>query len=250
MVEWSRRAALAGLSALPVAATAGPIADSANVERGVRGRYRLTVRSSGEVFGFEDFSVFLHPDGTRTLESRIVNNDVSLFRAVIYRVDARFRPRDCHLVLYKDGSLLGSAWVTVNEGQLTARANTMGADILHRVQVPEEFSLVPHAGASDGWHFWYLNTKAPMVEPATGAVYMMRVNRQTAVGLLGRLIERPIQFHGRETAGTPAGRFDCDVFTFGPPARLWVTGPDRLPVRLLYAQADREFLLEEYDLIT
>ena len=249
MGDWSRRAALGGLAALPLTTTAGPIADSANVERAVRGRYRLTVRSSGETFGFEEFSLFLHPDGTRTLESRIVNNDVSLFRAVIYRVDARFRPRDCHLVLYKDGSQLGSAWVTVNEGQLTARANTMGADITHSVQVPDEFSLVPHAGASDGWHFWYLDAPAPMVEPATGAVYMMRVNRETAVGLLGRLIERPIQFHGRETTSGPAGRFDCDVFTFGTPARLWVTGQDRVPVRLLYAAADREFLLEVYDLM-
>jgi hypothetical protein len=74
------------------------------------------------------------------LESRIINNDVSLFRSVIYLVDTRFRPLDCHMVLHKDGTQLRSAWVTVNGNHLSAMADTMGARITHEVDVPDEFS--------------------------------------------------------------------------------------------------------------
>ena len=83
--------------------------ESANVVRMVEGRYDLTVKSTGDVFGFEAFSLLVHADGSRTLESRIVNNDVRLFRSVIYRIDSRFHPLDCRLVLHKDGTQLGSA---------------------------------------------------------------------------------------------------------------------------------------------
>lgn len=226
------------------------IGASVNVTRMIQGRYNLTIRSTGRSFGFETFSLFVHGDGTRTLESQIVNNDVNLFRSTIYRVDERFRPLDCHLVLYKDGTQLGSTWVTVKGNTLHATADTMGSRLTHTVEVPDAFSLVPHAGAADGWHFWYLDHRAARNTDVTGRVYMMRVNRETPVGVLGRMIDRPLSYLGTETVPLAGQDFSCDVYTFGRPAKLYVTGEDRIPVRLTYEAADRDFHLTEWKVVT
>lgn len=226
------------------------IADSVNVTRMIQGRYDLTVLSTGRSFGFETFSLFVHGDGTRTLESQIVNNDVNLFRSTIYRVDERFRPLDCHLVLYKDGTLFGSTWVTVKGNVLHATADTMGTRLSHTVDVPDGFSLVPHAGASDGWHFWYLDQTEALNTDITGRVYMMRVRRDSPVGLLGRMMDRPLSYLGEETVPLAGQDFACDVYTFGRPAKLYVTGEDRIPVRLKYEAADRDFHLTEWKVLT
>ncbi len=226
------------------------VGDSVNVTRMVQGRYDLTVLSTGRSFGFETFSLFVHGDGTRTLESQIVNNDVNLFRSTIYRVDDRFRPLDCHLVLYKDGTQLGSTWVTVKGNTLHAAADTMGSRLTHTVEVPDGFSLVPHAGAADGWHFWYLDHAAARDTDVNGRVYMMRVNRETPVGLLGRMIDRPLSYLGPETVPLAGQEFACDVYTFGRPAKLYVTGEDRIPARLRYEAADRDFHLTEWKVVT
>ncbi len=226
------------------------ITSSANVVRMIEGRYDLTELASGRRFGFEQFTLFVHGDGTRTLESRIVNNDVSLFRSAIYRVDARFRPLDCHLVLYKDGTQLGSAWVTIKGNTLHALADTMGTRLSHTVDVPDAFSLVCHAGAADGWHFWYLDPAQAGGADVTGKVYMMRVNRESPVGVLGRMMDRGVSYQGKETVELAGQVFATDVYTFGRPAKLYVTGEDRIPVRLRYEAADRDFYLTDWKVTT
>jgi len=43
------------------------------------------------------------------------------------------------------------------------------------------------------------------------------------------MIARPLQAFSKKTFEAADQTFDCDVFSFGPPARLWITSEDRIP---------------------
>lgn len=224
-------------------AYATDIADSPNVERALDAIYDMTVISTGEIFGHEHWSLFVHPDGSRTVSVRMINNQYNLFRTIMHRVDAQFRPIECQLLYYRDGKRMGSAWFQVDGGTLSAVANLPNGRLTHKVAVPEQFSMVNHAAAVEGWHFWYC-PKDGASHQAT--LYNLRVNATSSEGVLGRVHTRTIQHLGTEDVVTPAGTFTSDHYAFGDPSRIWVHGDDRMPVRLRFEAADTEFVLSKW----
>ncbi|MEQ9110077.1 MAG: hypothetical protein RIF37_02225 [Rhodospirillaceae bacterium] len=240
----SRRRLVLGLGA-----TAGLVAipqedaRSANVVRAIEATYDMRILSTGEIYGHESWSLFVHPDGSRTLSVRLINRDYDLFRTIIHRVDAAFRPLECQLLYYRGGTRRGSAWFRIEGNRLRAEADLPTGKVTHDVEVPDEFSMVNHAAAAEGWHFWYC-PKDGKEHQAT--LYNLRVDTTSAEGILGRVHTRSIQHLGAKETTTPAGTFACDHYAFGEPSRLWVHGPDQMPVRLRFEAADREFVLSQW----
>ncbi len=134
---------------------AGEVEDNPNVVRALNGAYEMRILSTGQVFGHEHWTLFVHPDGTRTLSVRMINNDFNLFRTIIYRVDERFRPLECHLNYYRNGERQGSALFRIRGNTLSATADMPARQLSHEVAVPDQFSMVNHAVSAEGWHFWY-----------------------------------------------------------------------------------------------
>lgn len=244
----SRRSALGGLTGAAVIGTAplvlgADVADSSNIVRAIDATYDMTVISTGEIFGHEHWSLYVHPDGSRTISVRMINNQYNLFRTIVHRVDKQFRPLECQLLYYRDGKRMGSAWFQVDGDTLHAEANLPTGQLTHTVAVPEQFSMVNHAAAAEGWHFWYC-PKDNAQHQAT--LYNLRVNATTSEGVLGRVHTRTIQYLGSEDIETPAGTFTSDHYAFGDPSRIWVHGEDRMPVRLRFEAADTEFVLSKW----
>jgi hypothetical protein len=217
----------------------GEVTDSPNVVRVVKATYDMRILSTGHVYGHEHWSLFVHPDGSRTVSVRLINNDYNLFRTVVHRVDSNFRPLECQLLYYRDGERMGSAWFVVRGNTLTAEAHQPNGRLTHSVAVPDKFSVVNHAAAVEGWHFWYCPKDGA---PHEATLYNLRVNARTPEGVLGRVHTRTIQHLGTEDTVTLAGTFACDHYAFGDPSRIWVHGEDRMPVRLRFAAADRELV--------
>lgn len=235
------------LAALPGRLSADDVAGSVNVVRGLEATYDMKVLSTGEIFGHEHWSLYVHPDGSRTVSVRLINNDYNLFRTIIHRVDAGFRPLECQLLYYRDGQRMGSAWFQINGDTLTAEAVSDRGRLHHTVAVPKNFSMVNHAAAIEGWHFWYCPKDG---QPHEATLYNLRVNAKASEGVLGRVHNRTIQHLGEDQIETPAGSFDCDHYAFGDPSRIWVHGEDRMPVRLRFEQADREFVVSRWDVMS
>ena len=243
-----RRTLLAGLagsvlSGAGLSARSADVADSANVIRAIDATYDMTVISTGTVYGHEHWSLFVHPDGSRTVSIRMINNEFNLFRTIVHRVDAQFRTMECQLLYYRNGRRMGSAWFQVEGGTLRAEANLPAGRLTQTVAVPEHFSMVNHAAAVEGWHFWYCQKDGA---PHEANLYNLRVDATTPEGVLGRVHTRTIQHLGAEDTTTPAGTFACDHYAFGDQSRIWVHGEDRMPVRLRFEAADTEFVLSKW----
>ena len=244
----TRRSVLGGLAGSAVVGFGAPVfgadvANSSNVVRAVEATYDMTVISTGEIFGHEHWSLFVHPDGSRTASVRMINNQYDLFRTIVHRVDAQFRPIECQLLYYRGGKKMGSAWFQVDGGMLHAEANLLTGRLKHAVAVPEHFSMVNHAAAVEGWHFWYCPKDNA---PHQATLYNLRVNATSSEGVLGRVHNRTIQYLGTEDKVTPAGTFASDHYAFGDPSRIWVHGEDRMPVHLRFEAADTEFVLSKW----
>ncbi len=203
----------------------------------------MTVISTGEIFGHEHWSLYVHPDGSRTISVRMINNQFNLFRTIVHRVDKQFRPLECQLLYYRDGKKMGSAWFQVDGHTLHAEANLPSGRLTHTVDVPEQFSMVNHAAAAEGWHFWYCPKDNA---PHQATLYNLRVDATTSEAVLGRVHTRTIQHLGSDDIETPAGTFASDHYAFGGPSRIWVHGEDRMPVRLRFEAADTEFVLSKW----
>lgn len=222
----------------------GEVADNPNVVRALNAAYEMRILSTGEIFGHEHWTLFVLADGTRTLSVRMINNDFNLFRTIIHRVDERFRPLECHLNYYRSGQRMGSAWFRTQGKMMTAAADLPSSQVSQEIPVPDHFSMVNHAASAEGWHFWYC-PKDGAVHDAT--LYNLRVGAaDSPSGVLGRVHTRWIQFLGEDETETPAGSFACDRYAFGDASRIWVFGEDRMPVRLRFAEADREFVISEW----
>ena len=57
----------------------------------------------------------------------------------------------------------------------------------------------------------------------------------------------PCEMLGAETIETPAGEFDTMRYRLAGSSDLWVTGADRILVRMVQERFDREYLLIDYD---
>ena len=213
-----------------------PSTDNANIERWARGSYEYLKLSDGTKRGSETFLMTVHPDGTRTMRATtdITVRDVHL--TGVLRVDDRFRPLEAYMSLYTQGRLKGTGVYTVQGGQLYARVNGPIGLVEHRQFAPDNFSLIVHPLAMDGWHSWHLDPDIRTEQ--SGYVYNINGSADWVRPMLGAVEEQSFVHHGKETLTVPAGTFETEHITMAGSSQVWVTGPDRLLVRYVWEQFD------------
>jgi len=225
------------LMALPAV---GPLAATANasVERWLRGTYAYRALPDGAERGSEQFQLTVHPDGSRTMIMWQNLNDRGTQLSVILRVSDGFRPLEAYVSYWIASGYKGSGTFTVAGDQLVVRSRGPGGQIDETLAVPAEFSIGTHPVAADGWHLWY-------ADKASGELrlYALDASTDLARPLSGAFAVMSYERVGSERLSTPAGDFDTVHYRLGGANDLWVSGEDRLLVRMLAPRARSEYLL-------
>jgi len=220
-----------------------PSMKNANVVRSAKGVIGYKVLSTGASLGEENWSLSVHPDGSRTMQAMSQYGSPGVQRHVVYRVDAGFRPIEAYLLYWVGGQWRGSGLFSVHGDKLSAVANTPNGVLTHEVKVPENFSFIPHPLATDAWHMAYYD-KAKGGEQ-TITVYDMDGGAAGPQALLGRLYTQKLRFLGNERMTTAAGTFETEHFKIDDAVDIYVTGPDAIMVKFLWTPADRVYELIE-----
>jgi hypothetical protein len=239
------------LLALPFPATAAPEENpgpNANLQRQASGRYVYRTVPDGRERGVEEFDMFVHRDGSRTL---MIWHDLWAKNAqfsVVLRVAENFRPLSAFVSYWVAEGYKGNATFQVDGDKLNATATGEFGTVMRTSNVPVSFSIGTHPVSGDGWHLWY----APSDKPGlTGmiSVYSLEATADIQKPPLGEIVEMPFEYIGEETLETPAGRFETRRYRMMGSTDVWVTGRDRILVRMLMERFDREYLLTELDRI-
>ena len=220
--------------------------DQAGVERWTRGAYIYQKLSSGEESGRESFLLVVDRDGVRTLRATNAFIDgIQIWRHVVYRVGANFRPLDVYMDYNTEGAWRGAGFFTVGPESMDAVISAADGVTRTSVAVPANFSLIPHPIATNSWPAWYYDRDRGGSQPVT--LYSFDGLAKDDDGMLGAFQQQTITLTGRETVTVPAGEFDCERYEFndGDPV-ICLYGPDQLIVKMVWKRADVEYVLVEF----
>jgi len=221
---------------------------NASIVRHLAGEYAYRTLGDGRARGSERFELIAHPDGTRTL---VMWNDLFARNGQIHavlRVGADFRPLAASYTYFNDGAFKGSGSFVLADRRLSGTVRTATGELLEQeLEVPDNVSFALHPLAGDGWHAWYVGSEAG--NEVRGAMVNFDASADTARPALAHLQEQAWRYEGAESIEVPAGRFDAQRYA-GAGATVWVTGPDRVLVRFLWPQFDREYVLTRLEQAT
>ena len=229
---------LLGSSAVSAQDTDAP---QANV-RWYKGTYEYGLLESDVVRGTEDWTVTVHPDGTRTVLTFVDLRELGHQSNVIMKVDERHRPLDSYSNFWRFGAYGGGARIWIDGG--TLRSSVFGplGEATHTVPVPDLFSLRLHPVIIEGWQVWHFDKSKP--GPQTYPLYNMVTTADTGVKGIGMFQDNVVDFKGTETVDTPAGTFEADHFTFyGGRYDIWLWGEDKILMRYIVPSNRREYRL-------
>ncbi len=221
---------------------------NASIMRHLAGEYAYRTIGDGRARGSERFELIAHPDGTRTL---VMWNDLFARNGQIHavlRVGADFRPLEASYTYFNDGAYKGSGSFVLVDKHLSGTVRTATGELLEQeLEVPDNVSFALHPLAGDGWHAWYVGSEAG--SEVRGGLVNFEVSADTARPALAHLQEQAWRYEGAESIEVPAGRFDAQRYASAG-ATVWVTGPDRILVRFLWPQFDREYVLARLEQVT
>jgi hypothetical protein len=229
------------LAPLTSLAQGGPAAtDRRAVVASVSGTLLCRVVKTNKACGNETFTLTKQSDATRTLRVHSEMPDRGMQIDIVLRVDQNFRPLEGYTQTYASGKLLGSGFFAVRGLQLNAAVQTPERFVAEVLEVPENFSLLLHPVAADGWHFGYYDkTKG-------GTQTGVRCTVGAAMeSVRCKLTPVQLTFVADETIKVPAGKFRTEHFRFGESTDVWVTGPDRIMVRHEYRTFGTRFELSK-----
>lgn len=247
--------ALAACAAAPSAvAQTAPAARPAVVEntgpnaaivRRASGTYRYETVSDGRVRGEERFQLFVHPDGSRTLN---VWHDLAARNAqftVVLRNAADFRPLEAFVSYWNAAKFKGSAHFLVDGASVTNTSRGPYGVVPQRLEVPAVFSIGTHPVAGDGWH------TAGYDATRGGAQSLNLLSVEAGTDLTrpvhGTLVPLAVERIGEETVEVPAGRFSAVRWRLSGVNDLWLVGEDRLVVKSVIAARDLQYVLTRWE---
>jgi hypothetical protein len=213
-----------------------PVAGSPAVDgndaivRWARGTYDYGKLDSNLIRGQENWTLTVHPDGTRTVQAFVDLRDGDHQTNVILRVADDFRPLEGFASFWRSGDFGGSGWYRIDGERLHASVAGPRGDATHSMSVPEKVSLRVHPVITEGWQVWsYDRAKGGSQQ---GALYNVVTIGNPPVPGVGVLLEHRMEFLGVETVEVPAGSFTADHYTFYDGRYdIWLWGPDRILVR-------------------
>lgn len=216
-------------------------AENINITRWAKGEFEYRALSTGEVSGAEEWHLTVHPDGTRTMQTRNRLDEAGYQRHVTYRVAENFRPLEVTSVYWVKGEWRGTGLFAINGNELQAIVKTPDGMIEQTRAVPDHFSMIPHPLSTNAWNTWYYDKAKGGPQPMT--VYDMDAGAQAVSSMLGKVYTQDLEFIGTEKMTTPAGTFDVDHFRVEDVVDMYITGPDAILVRFQWIPADRDYVL-------
>lgn len=230
-----------GVIALLLMATTGAAAENVNITRWSKGTIEYRVLSTGEVNGSEEWHITVHPDGSRTLQTRNRLDQAGYQRHVTHRVAENFRPLEITSVYWVKGEWRGTGLFSIDGNTLNAVVKTPDGLIQQTRSVPDLFSFIPHPLQTNAWPAWYYDkTKGG---PQTMTVYDMDAGAQAVSSMMGKMYDQTLTYMGEVEVSVPAGSFMTDHFRIDDAVDLYITGPDAIMVRFQWLPADRDYVL-------
>jgi hypothetical protein len=217
---------------------AGP---NANLLRTATGLYEYRALSDDRDRGRERFELMVHKDGSRTL---LMWHDLWAINAqfsVVLRVAKDFRPISAYTSYWVSNGFKGNTLFQVDGDTVTAHGMGTAGPVQQTVEVPPQFSIGSHPVSGDGWHLWY----ADDTEAGDINLFSLEASTDTAKPILGQLVQMPYEVVGQETIETPAGQFATTHYRLMGKTDLWVTGEDRILVKMVQPSFDRIYELVE-----
>jgi hypothetical protein len=215
-----------------------------NIVRWAKGTYLYRGISDGRERGTEDWTLTVHPDGSRTMR---MWNDLYARNGHLtatLRVAQDFRPIEAYVSYWTQGQFKGSGMFAVNGRTLEAITNGPQGRINETIEVPEGFSIVTHPLAGDGWHTWYYDRVQGGEQ--TGSIYNIDSMPDLTKPTIGKLEPQALEFIGEETIKVPAGTFDATHFLIGGVGDVWTMDPDSILVKFSWEQFGLEYVLASY----
>jgi len=212
----------------------------------IKGSYEYTGLKDNDARGREEWSVTVHPDGTRTAQATVDIRDLGHQSNAILRVDKRFRPLNAHLSFWRFGEFGGSGhyWLErtpsgdIVHGRVTGAQATASFD----QPVPDNVSLRIHPVIMEGWLSWYHDNA--VAGEQTGKILNIVTTNDMGPRGLGHMQDNVTKFLGRETVKTPAGAYEADRYSiYGGRYEVWLWGEERIAVRYTSPAAGREYRL-------
>lgn len=184
-------------------------------------------------WGFEDFRLTAHKDGTRVLRAYCeLHDEEPLIRDVIQSVDADFVPQNVQVRLTKGDKFHGSTWYHFTDSEAEYQGFTADdGRISEKVPYARNMrGFATHALNADAWLAARFDfTKGPGIQTWHNNLLTSADHR----GATGPHFERTeissLHYHGDEDVTVKAGTFTCHKFSFanmsnGHPAyEFWIT---------------------------
>jgi len=203
----------------------------------LRGRVNYIARGSGEVWGFEDWSITRGSDGKRVFvahcEMAFPGADDVVVRDNILSVHPDFHPHDASVRIMRNGAVTGTGWFRFTDTEAECESWTRDdGRISQRYPIERPIrGFGVHAVQGDGWlaanypyakgpgstHFW----------PGRNLIHSL--HHFGATGPFIHTSGSGLRYVGDETITVPAGTFDCHRIAFEgltnnhPDYDMWLT---------------------------
>lgn len=221
----------------PRAENTGP---NVNVSREIIGTLRLQTKTDKRYRGAEEWRLFVHPDGSRTM---ILSKDfvaANALQIMTAHVDANFRPLDVYATYWVRDGYRGSIRVGVEGDKLRAVSEGPAGPYAEELTIPEEISVVTHGESMNGWYLWQGQRDGEGNHAAT--YYNFNPAADGSESVRGRLHPATFQYLGTETITVPAGTFETERYLLTN-IEMWITGEHRILVKQAITDEDKEYVL-------
>lgn len=218
-----------------------------NVEREIVGTLRLQTKADKRFRGTEEWRIFVHPDGSRTMmlsKDFIAANALQIMTA---HVDAAFRPIDVYATYWVPGGYRGSIRAAIQGNTLRAVSEGPGGTHTEELEVPHEVSVVTHGESMNGWYLWQGERDADGNHAATYFNFSPSPDGNAMVK--GRVHPAQFTYLGTETITVPAGTFETDRYLLTN-IEMWITGEDRILVKQAITDEDKEYVLTKLETVS
>ncbi len=207
------------------------------------GRYVFLGGERRQQIGVEEWRLLVYGDGGRTMISSRTDFPKQSELTTIVQVDSRFRPLDVFASYRTAGGYRGSASFHIEGDRLTGVVDGPSGRLSQEAAIPDHVSMVAHPLSTDGWHVWYVDEHMTGTQ-AGKAINLILPTDQTG-SMVARIDDIAWEYAGQESIAVPAGKFVAGHYRWAG-ADLWVSGPDKILLRLAFPLPGGEFLLSEY----
>jgi hypothetical protein len=185
------------------------------------------------VWGFEDWRLTKHGDGSRTLRAYCeLQDDPLVIRDVVQNVDAQFHPRDVFARLTIDDKFFGSSWYRFSDTEAELQGYTAAAGRIHETRPITRAmrGFGTHALMADAWLCArYDFSKGPGQQTFTNNLLTSLDHRGATGPAFTTTTTSTIAYRGIENKTVKAGTFACHRLAFvatsnnHPLYDLWIT---------------------------